>query len=341
MGYKPLSWGKWCSMAKRGGRNRNKPNNNITSGFGGRGMWWETATYNTRLVEYYRNIIMQLAMSRFNWVNLPKTCDARFLEYTLLTAGVATIAFPPTMKGTFFSTKAKFQSTLDVYDNPFQWQSIGNNGWRFNCSPFNGVLIRDNSTRFPLMEGINLYARELAQIRITKNVNRFHQKMPVVYVVPQERKLDTINMIKQVAGGEPAVMAYPEFARDVQATAMQTGVPYLSEQIAQDEINVWNRIYMMLGIDNSTLKMERQTQDEIQAHKNPAELIRLSSLNERRCAADYLNRMFPEYLLDGDIKVEWNRDLESNNFNFTYDMRAQAELLPDLIDVETEGEYEL
>ena len=320
-------------MAKRGGRNRNKHNH-----YEGRAMWWESPSYNQRLVMYYRNIIMQLAMNRFKWINLPATCDGRFLEWTLLQEGVATIAFPPKMRGSFYSTRVQFLSELDVYDNPFQWDSIGNNGWRFHCSLFNGTLVRDNSTRFPLMEGINLYARELAQIRITKNVNRFHQKMPVVWLVPEERKLDAINMVKQVAGGEPAVLAYPEFARDVSTMALQTGVPYLSEQIAQDEINVWNRVYMMLGIDNSTLKMERQTQDEIQAHKNPAEIIRLGSLNERRNAADYLNRMFGEYLLDGDIRVEWNRDLESNNWNFRHDMIHQAELLPDLIDTDEDGE---
>ena len=321
-------------MAKRGGRNRNK--NKL---YEGRAMWWESPSYNQRLVLYYRNIIMQLAMSRFKWLNLPNTCDARFLEWTLLNEGVATIAFPPKMRGTFFSTRVQFQSELDVYDNPFQWDSIGNNGWRFHCSMFNGALIRDNSTRFPLMEGINLYARELAQIRITKNVNRFHQKMPVIFLTPEARKNDAINMIKQVAGGEPAVLAYPEFERDLSAMALQTGVPYLAEPMAQDEMNVWNRVYMMLGIDNSTLKMERQTQDEIQAHKNPAELVRLASLNERRSAAEHLNRFFPEYLLDGEIKVEWNRDLESNNWNFSHDMVHQAELLPALAESNESGDY--
>jgi hypothetical protein len=252
--------------------------------------------------------------------------------------GMATIAFPPSMRGTFFSTRAEYESILDVYDNPFQWDSIGNNGWRFHCTMFNGALVRDNTTRFPLMEGINLYARELAQIRVTKNVNRFHQKMPVVWLVPQERKLDAINMVKQVAGGEPAVLAYPEFARDVQTMAMQTGVPYLAEQIAQDEANVWNRVYQMLGIENSTLKMERQTQDEINAHRSPSEIIRMASLAERRAACDHLNMMFPEYLTDGPISVEWNSDLESRNFNFQHDMVHQAELIPELATVEADYE---
>lgn len=323
-------------MAKRGGRNRNRNHMND-----GRVMWWESPSYNQRLVMYYRNVIMQLAMNRFRWINLPKTCDARFLEWTLLNDGYATIAFPPSMRGQFFSTRAEFQSIMDVYDNPFQWDSVGNYGWRFHCTMFNGVLIHDNSTRFPLMEGINLYARELAQVRLTKNVNRFHQKMPVVYVVPQERKLDAINMIKQVAGGEPAVLAYPEFARDVSAMAMQTGVPYLSEQIAQDEMNVWNRVYQMLGIENSTLKMERQTQDEIQAHRNPSEIIRMASLSERRAACDHLNMMFPEYLTDGPISVEWNSDLESRNFNFQHDMVHQAELIPEIASIDAEPDYEV
>lgn len=313
-------------MAKRGGRNRYK-----NRGFGGRSMWWESASYNQRVYLYYRNAIMQLAMSRFRWINLPATCDARYLEETLLLEGMATIAFPPSMRGSFYSTRVQIESVNDVYDNPFQWDSIGNNGWRFHCTNFNGVLIRDNSTRFPLMEGINLYAQELAQIRITKNVNRFHQKLPVVWLVPQERKQDAINMLKQVAGGEPAVMAYPEFAHDVQAIALQTGVPYLAEQIAQDELNVWNRVYQMLGIENATLKMERQTQDEITAHRSPAEIMRLASLAERRIACEHLNTMFAEYLTDGPISVEWNCDLESRNYTFERDLVHQAELAPALL----------
>lgn len=145
-------------MGHRGGKNRTryKPNN-MCKGFDKN--YWQTDAYNARLYNYYRNIIMQLAMNRFRWVNLPKTCDARYLEWTLLTQGVATIAFPKKMRGTFFSTQAVLESPPNIYDMPTKWRSFGNNGWTFNCNASNGVLVYDNCTRMPVIEGIDLYAQ--------------------------------------------------------------------------------------------------------------------------------------------------------------------------------------
>ena len=104
--------------------------------------------------------------------------------------------------------------------------------------------------------------------------------------------------------------------------ALQTGVPFLGEELAVDETNVWNRIYTMLGIKNSSMKQERQTQDEIQAQENPTTLVKLSCLNERRRAADFINENFGEYL-DEPIRVVWAQDNESSNFNFHNDLKQQ------------------
>ena len=56
--------------------------------------YWQSAGYNSELFIIYRQQIMKLAMNRYKWINLPITCNERYLEYTLLTQGIATIAFP-------------------------------------------------------------------------------------------------------------------------------------------------------------------------------------------------------------------------------------------------------
>jgi hypothetical protein len=285
------------------------------------GMHWQTADINERTYYYYIDIISRIAMSRFRWLNLPKTCDERFLERCLCYQGVATIAFPKKMRGTFYSTQAVTNGPINVYDNPSSWRSFGNNGWHFDCDNTNGVLIYDNITRYPVMEGIELYADELTNIRIVKRMNRNHQKIPWILKGPQEKRQDMANLYKQVDGGEPAIIA-SNGIESIDVEALITDVPYLGTELAEDERNVWDRIYTMLGIENNPFKAERQTEDEIRAQKQPTGLILMSSLGERRKAADKLNERFGKYLTK-PIQVVLRQDNESENWNFMHNIATE------------------
>lgn len=317
-------------MGHRGGRNRgqrpttqNAPNIGMRCGYDK--MFWQSDAYNQRIYMYYRNVIMQIAMNRFRWINLPPTCDERYLEWTLLTEGVATIAFPNAMRGTFYSTRALLKSPPNVYDNYTSWDSVGNNSWRFSCNDKNGVLVWDNCTRMPILEGIDLYATELVHVRRTKQMNRFHQQIPFVLKGPQEKRADMANIVKQVAGGELAILG-TNGMETIDVDALQTGVPFIGDKLAADESQVWNRIYTMLGINNNSYKAERQTQDEIRSLEQPNTFVRMAYLDERRRACDELNRRFGNYL-DEPIKCVWKQDNESENFNLLRNIKDQAELL--------------
>lgn len=320
-------------MSKRGGKRRN--NNNINSAsptsyrhmHDARGANWQSAQLNSRLYIYYRNIITQMAMSRFRWINLPKTCDERYMEWVLTMEGCATIAFPSKMRGTFLSLKAADNGRPNMYGIASSWVAIGDNGTRFNCDRNNGVLIYDNQTRYPIMSGIDLYANELTHLRMTKRMNRLHQQIPFILKGPQEKKQDMVNLYKQVAGGEPAILT-TDGIDAIDFEALSTGVKYLGEELATDEVNVWNRIYTMLGITNSLFKAERMTEDEIRAQASPTTLIKMNSLEERRKAAQLLNERFGDYL-DGEIQVVWRQDNESENFNFQHNIDSQIRAIRD------------
>lgn len=303
-------------MGRRGGKRR-----------GGQGGWpgptcygsweyWQSAHSNQQLYLYYCDIITKMALARFRWVNLPDTCDERYLEWTLITQGVASIAYPRKMRGTFLSLQCAMQGQPNMYDRPTRWLAIGHNGTRYECDRTNGVVVYDNQTRYPLMTGIQLYANELTHLRITRRMNRLHQQIPFIMTGPQEKRQDMANMFKQVAGGEPAILG-TEDMQQIKYDALTTGVQFLGEQLAVDEQNVWGRIYTMLGIKNTTLKQERQTEDEIKAQAAPTELVMASSLSERRKAAHELNDRFGAYL-KAPIEVVWRQDNESQNWNLAH-----------------------
>lgn len=311
-------------MGRRGGKNRaaQKPKTTCDCFTGRRNLeYWQTADLNTLLYQTYVNEIMQMAMSRFRWLNLPATCDERYLEWILCLEGMATIAFPKKQKGTFYTTQAVQQDVLNIYQTPTKWVSYGINGWRFDCDWSNGVIVYDNISRFPIMQYIELYAAELTHIRMTKRINRMHQMTPWVFKTPQEKKQDAVNMFKQVAGGEPAIIASTGIS-EIDYEVMNTGVPYIGHDLSEDEENTWKQIYTMLGLANVPFKAERQTEDEITAQKSPTSLVLLASLEERRRAARKLNKRFGNYL-EKPIEVVLRADNESENWNFEHNVQMQ------------------
>lgn len=311
-------------MGRRGGKNRTKynPYNQFRNACGNY-EFFNSATINQRLYLYYCDIITKMAVSRFRWVNLPDSCDERFLEFALITQGIASIAFPVNMPGKFLSLKCAPIGKPNMYDRPTVWRAIGVNGTNYSCSPENGVVVFDNQTRYPIMEGIQLYARELTQLRITRRMNRMHQQIPFILTGPQEKRQDMVNIFKQTMGGEPAILTTDGF-ENIGYNALATGVPFIGEQLAVDEQNIWSRVYTMLGLPNTTMKQERMTEDEIRAHQSPSELVLESCLEERRKAANELNKRFCDYL-DEPIKVIKRQDNLSQNWNLAHNLKSQLE----------------
>lgn len=320
-------------MSRRGGKKRNAPNE-WPYGAGAPTAWnldkrgnleyWQSASDNRRAYNFYIDLMVKMAVSRFRWLNLPTNCDERYLETTLIFQGCATIAFPQKMPGTFLSLQCVPKGKPNMYDRPTQWFAMGQNGTKFSCDRRQGVVIFDNETRYPLMNGISLYANELTHIRITRNQNRLHQQIPFILKGPQEKEQDMHNLFKQVAGGEPAIIGTDDLDA-VKYDTLSTGVQFLGEEFSLDEKNIWNDVYTMLGINNSTIKQERMTEDEIQAQKQPASLVLLSALNERRRAAKELNERFGRYL-DAPIEVVLRQDNQSDNWNLMHNIKGALEV---------------
>lgn len=300
-------------------------------------LYWQSPTYTNRLYSMYRNQIVAMALQRYKWVNLPATCDERFLEWVLLFQGVATIAYPKRKEGVFFSTQIAQTGKTNIYDNPTKWRSIGNNGWNFNVTPANGVLVYDNRMRLPIMERIDLLTRELVDVVRTKQMNRMHCKVPYIIKCLQEQEQQAVNLYKQIAGYEPAIITTTGF-ESIDIDVINTGVQFLGAELTAEEMNIWNRIYSALGIKNTTYKAERMIEDEVKTLAEPTDLVALDGLTCRREAADRLNARFGEYL-DAPIQVVWREDNESDNYNAVHNLAAAADIINELqqFDDETGG----
>lgn len=290
-------------------------------------IYWQSAAYNSALFSMWCNQITNLALARFKWHNLPPTCDERYLELTLLTQGVASIAHPKRgkFKDCFFSTQAVLEGAPNVYLNPPRWRSFGNNGWNYSCNWKTGVLVWENMTRYPTMQAIEVFAHELSDIMRTKQINRLHQKIPFILRGPQTKQRDMANIYKQIAGNEPAILTFDDTINTlIQADKIDTEVPFLGKELQADLVNTLTMIYQVLGIPNMPFeKTERQIESEVENLEASTEVSLLSPLNERRRACEILNRRFGD-MLDAPIQVTFAKDLPSANYDFLHSLQDKA-----------------
>ena len=171
---------------------------------------------------------------------------------------------------------------------------------------------------------VDMWARELVDVRRTKQLNRMHVKTPYLIKCSPEQEQQAENIYKQMAGGEPAIITTTGI-ENIDIDVIKTDVPYLGEELTAEEINTWQQIYQMLGIENLTFKAERMVQDEVNKRDEPSDLMALDGLNCRREACEQLNNRFGDYL-EAPITCVWAKDNISQNFNFMANMKEQLEL---------------
>ena len=287
-------------------------------------MYWQQEGYNSWLFQMFMDDITALAISRFKWLNLPPTCDARYLEWTLIHEGCATIAHPVNHPDKVLSLKAVQQDGPNMYDTPKKWVARGQTGrTRFGVNWANGCWIWENPTRFPLMVKISIWARELSDIMQVKHINRFHMRAPMYLKGAQEKVLDMTNMYRQMASGEPVTIGYDSLATDID---LEMALPdkkkeFIGDLLDADYENTWNHIYKMLGIDSLPYKEERMIEDEVSSQMEPTEMGRLGPLESRRAAVRKYN------LVHGtDIDVVWNSDIRTSNYRVAHDRDMQLKL---------------
>lgn len=277
--------------------------------------YFQSVDFNQRTFSLYRAWIISLALSRFKWENLPSTCDATYLERTLLFEGKATIA---NKGGLWFSTQAVETGRLNIYGYPTKWRSTGINGWSFKVDNSTGVIIYDNHMRRPMLGDIELFARRLAALDRVQDINLHQQFNPYLITVPQERRNAAIQMYKQISSGEPAILGYSSLD-DIKVQALDTKVPLIGEQLHTMRLNLWNQVYTYLGIDNLPTKSERMIEEEVTAYDEPTDLRALDPLSERRFAVAKLNALAP----DLNVKVHWNNDYESRNWIESHSIESE------------------
>ena len=251
----------------------------------------ESAYLNNGTYGFYLSRLMELAMSMFEWKNVPESIDTRFLELTLFSDGQA-VFFKDEEMDKYLALQCIINGRLDVYRVPINRRAFAVNGYQRNLTNKDSVIIYNNFLRTNSYQMCVLYAKKLYNLDRIIDVNANAQKTPVLITVDETQRLTALNAYKEWDGNQPVI--YGDKALDPNLLrVLKTDAPYVSDKIYQLKIQYWNEALTYLGISNLNVqKKERLVADEVVRSQGGTIASRYSRLEARREACRKINVMF-------------------------------------------------
>lgn len=285
--------------------------------------FWQTDNYNFRTFQLYFDMLLSLAVNRFRWEGLPDTCDARYLEKILHRNGIATLAHEENLPDVLVTLQAMPNGEYNMYGLPKRWRAVGYDGLTdFTCTDENAVLCYYSNSRIAPWNMLEIFARKMAHYSRTEDVNLSQQMKPFIGIAPQEKRLELVNLLKQVEGGEPAILGDNGLQDLVNSvTVIDTKVPFIGEELARGLTNVLYSALLALGIPHLAFeKGERMIEDEARANSAATNIMLLDCLQARR---EFCKRANAKFGLE--LGCYFNDDWESYNFNYVNNVESMAQ----------------
>lgn len=257
----------------------------------GNGMFEESALENNVTYMFYFNRLTELAISMFEWKNLPSSVDPRYMELHLFQNGCV-VYFNDDVIGNL-CLDCLPNGNFDVYGNPVNRRAYSSyNNYQSVLKENNSVIIWNNYLRSNSITDIKMYSRRLYLLDRIIDVNVNAQKTPVLLQGTEKQRLTLINLYKEFNGNSPFIFGDKNL--DLNALkCLNTNAPYVADKLYQLKTQIWNEALTYLGISNISIqKKERMITDEVARNQGGTIASRNSRLKARREAVDKINAMF-------------------------------------------------
>lgn len=266
--------------------------------------------------------LKKIALSMFEWVNLPESMDSRYLEWCLYYSGQAGML--KNKDGIMINTRACSAGELNIYELPTQIQcySVGYSETR---KQFDGltnkmydavkdedveldpkeycIYVLNNLNRYPTAPTLELFAYRLYLAQRTADINISVNKLPFIVAVDENQRLTMENLINQIDENKPAIFGTKELASTIKEDlrVLPTNPPFIADKLNDYKKEIWNEALSFLGINNLNEKKERLITEETNSNNELINLNLQSYLAPRKKACERFNILFG---LTGDKAID-------------------------------------
>lgn len=242
----------------------------------------------TFLMWWYK--LRNIALTIYEWKNLPDTVDERYIELELFNNGYA-IYFNDFLIGDL-CLGGTIGGNFNPYGIPNSRQAKGLNGYTKDLTAEDSVIIWNNYSHNPTGLLCDMYAERIANLDRVIDVNVNAQRTPIIIYTTQNKLLSTKNFYQQYSGNEPLIIADREFSPD-DFVVINNQSPYVADKINNLKKEFINEFLSTIGVENSPIiKKERVQSSEVNAEFGQIKAQRDVGLAPRREAAKQINQMF-------------------------------------------------
>ena len=275
---------------------------------------WDADVLNTSTRLYYSRYIAGLAMTVFEWINLPKELDQRFIEKVLLEQGEIALTYDEAMSQ-FVALPFTVNGKYDIYGNPvsINLKSV-DNGYRLRVDDKERFVIIYNDYNYKgSMTEINLFARRLSDLERTIDVNVFAQKTPTLWACESQiEKLEVENAIKQYGDNRTSIVAKNILSKKVDA--ITPNVPFKGLELQSLKRQIMAEAYTYFGIpSNADEKAERLITAEVESANGGTTAAQNLRFKIRREKVKEINEKFADRLQGKKIDVKVTSDDENSS----------------------------
>ena len=254
---------------------------------------------NTETYVDYLERMKKIALSMFEWQNLPQSMNARFIEMCLFYNGQAALLYDNDYG--YINTMAADGGYINIYGLPTEIQCYS---YRFNqrrslymtdTGEEKGkecILVMNNYERIPTCSTVNLFAYRLAEAQRTADVNIKAQRTPVLITTDQKQYFTLKKMYEEYDGNTPAIFADKNVITPDALKTLKTDAPFIAQDIMDYKREIWNEFLTYMGISNLSEKRERMISNEVDSNNELVNLNLQALLIPRKEACKQFNEKY-------------------------------------------------
>lgn len=241
----------------------------------------------------YLRYFKELAMSMFEWKNVPPEIDIKFIENELINNGKVAFFYDDILKR-YIVSKFSEEGKLDLYNNPQKIHAYSdNNGYSRNLNKDEFVIIYNNALKNAELGDLLIESQRIQKCETAIDINIESQKMPILIKCAENQRMTLKNLIEQHEAGVTLILANDKLELDDQVQILHLKSEYVADRIQTLKSQLWNESLTKMGIENvDNIKKERMITDEVNQNNGKTIASRFSKLNERKNACKKINEKF-------------------------------------------------
>lgn len=278
----------------------------------------ENNVLNDITFDFYLRCFKKLCLSMFEWVNLPKGMDPRFLEEVLYYNGIASLLYDEEFG--FINTASTPSGNLNIYGLPtsincfsYGFSSIrklytglaNEEAKKDSC-----ILVFNCQDRESTFSSMELFAYRMYKAERSSDININSTKSPIVIMASDKTKLSMINAYAQYDGNQPVIVGKKGQFDLNDITSIDTKAEFIADKLQDYKKGIWNELLTFLGINNLNEKKERMVTDETNQNNEVINLNLQSFLIPRKEACKQFNELFG-LTGENEISVRVRSDLQN------------------------------